>query len=400
MRSPRTRWSRAGGSPRISAPRNLTLPRAGPFAANNPMIDMKIWLLPEPDSPTTPTVSPGPTAKLTSLTALTSPSGVSNTVSSPSTSRVGTTAGASRASASAILGIEGIAQPVPDEVEAEQRRGEEDGGEHQRPPGGLHRSRALADQHAPARVRLLHAEAEEADEGFGQDDVRHRQRDIDDDRPERVGDDVAAHDVEGRDAAGDRRLDELLALEADRLAAHDARHVEPGDGADADIDEQDVAAEHDGEQDHEEQERQRVEHVDGPHHHGVDAPAEEAGGGAPDDADGQADQGREDADGQRRAAAVEGAHEQVAAVLVGAEEMRAHDVRRRRDQVPIDLVVRVRAEIRREGRGQRDAGEQDRAADGGAVAQQPAPSVGPQAASLEFLCAGGNGGRGHSVSVT
>ncbi len=45
------------------------------------MIDMKIWLLPEPDSPTTPTASPALTVKLTPLTAFTGPSGVVKVVS-------------------------------------------------------------------------------------------------------------------------------------------------------------------------------------------------------------------------------------------------------------------------------------------------------------------------------
>ena len=59
----------------------MTEPVAQPFVAKRPMIDMKIWLLPEPDSPTTPSVSPARTSKLTPFTALTSPSRVENRVS-------------------------------------------------------------------------------------------------------------------------------------------------------------------------------------------------------------------------------------------------------------------------------------------------------------------------------
>src|SRR5688572_27623219 len=44
------------------------------------MTDRKAWVLPEPDSPTTPTAAPWPTSKLTSLTAATSPSGVAKRV--------------------------------------------------------------------------------------------------------------------------------------------------------------------------------------------------------------------------------------------------------------------------------------------------------------------------------
>ena len=70
---PRTRLSCSGDRLRISCPLRRTLPVARPLAASSPMIDMKIWLLPEPDSPTMPSVSPRSIAKLTWLTALVDP---------------------------------------------------------------------------------------------------------------------------------------------------------------------------------------------------------------------------------------------------------------------------------------------------------------------------------------
>ncbi len=51
------------------------------------MIERNAWVLPAPDSPTTPTLSPSSMAKLRSLTAATSPSGVANRTERPSTSR-------------------------------------------------------------------------------------------------------------------------------------------------------------------------------------------------------------------------------------------------------------------------------------------------------------------------
>src|SRR5581483_1162230 len=108
-----------------------------------------------------------------------------------------------------------------------------------------------------------------------------------------------------------RGLDELAPLQAHGLAAHDARHVEPGDGADRDIDQHDVPAEDDGQHDDEKDEGHRVEDVDEAHEEPIHAPADEAGDGAPHDADHEADQRRHDADGQRYAPAIHDAHEQV-----------------------------------------------------------------------------------------
>ncbi len=51
------------------------------------MTERKAWVLPEPLSPTTPTLSPASILKLTSLTAATSPSGVANRAVRCSTSR-------------------------------------------------------------------------------------------------------------------------------------------------------------------------------------------------------------------------------------------------------------------------------------------------------------------------
>src|SRR5215471_4494202 len=146
--------------PSSSAPRKRALPVARPFAARSPITLRNAWLLPEPDSPTTPTVSPSAIAKDTSLTALTSPSGVSKRVLRFSTSSSAT---------STILGVEGVAQSVADEVEAEQGGGKENGGEHQHPRRGLHLGSAVGDQHAPARIGFLHAEAKERQEALEQD---------------------------------------------------------------------------------------------------------------------------------------------------------------------------------------------------------------------------------------
>src|SRR5512134_999280 len=136
--TPLISFSCSTGRLRISLPLNCTLPSARPFLASRPMTDMKIWLLPEPDSPTMPSVSPALMAKLTSLTARTAPSGVAKLVLRLRTSRMAVMR------SSAVLGVEGIAQAVADEVEAEQRDGEHRAGADDGPRRDLHDHRRLA----------------------------------------------------------------------------------------------------------------------------------------------------------------------------------------------------------------------------------------------------------------
>src|SRR5438093_10491479 len=162
------------------------------------MTVMKIWLLPEPDSPTTPTVSPSPTLKLTPFTASTIPSGVEKRTSSRSTSRMDSPV----RTGLAVLGVEGVAQTVADEVEREQGHAQEDGRIKQAPRRALHHLGSLGNEHAPARLRLLHAEPEKADEAFGQDHRWNCERDVDHHRTHRVRDDVPANDVEAAHAGG------------------------------------------------------------------------------------------------------------------------------------------------------------------------------------------------------
>ena len=103
--APRTRSSAAGASPSSSVPRKRALPCARPFAASRPITARNTWLLPAPDSPTTPRHSPRSTARVTSRAAVILPRGVSNVTVSPD--RL-STAGAAGVP-SALAGIEGIA---------------------------------------------------------------------------------------------------------------------------------------------------------------------------------------------------------------------------------------------------------------------------------------------------
>src|ERR1700749_3484184 len=151
---PRSLFNAFCGAPRISSPRYLTLPVAWPFCASSPVAPRNSWLLPEPDSPTTPRHSPAPTVRSSLRTACTSPSGVVKRTSKSLISSI-------VSAISAILGIEGVAQPIADEIEAEKRYRHERRREYQRPRRGLDLILAVGDQDTPRRQRFLNAQAEE-----------------------------------------------------------------------------------------------------------------------------------------------------------------------------------------------------------------------------------------------
>ena len=86
----------------------------------------------------------------------------------------------------------------------------------------------------------------------------------------------------GRHAGRARREHELLVLQRDHLAADDARHRQPRDGAERDEQQHELAerrlpAEERQQHDDDHHVGDRVQHVDDAHHHLVDAAAEIAG---------------------------------------------------------------------------------------------------------------------------
>ena len=157
-------------------------------------------------------------------------------------------------------------------------------------------------------------------------------------------------------AARDGGVDEFAPAQAQRLPAHDARHGEPAHRADGDEQRGDAAAlEQRRKDDDDEHVGQRIDDVDEAHHGRVDAAAEIAGGGAPGDADADAHQRGEHTDEQRHAQRLHAAREQIAAEAIGAEPVRAVELRRRRQVLPVELLVAVGSDPRRE---QRERGEQ------------------------------------------
>src|SRR5262245_25148293 len=151
-------------------------------------IESDVTLFPLPDSPTTARVSPSRTSKETPSTARTTPSSVKKCVRRSSRRRSGRftaaplppTAGrlqpagaapSRRLSSRHAARVEGVAQPVAEEIERHHR--EEDRGPRrpQEPrEGGEHAQAPRLVQHvAPRRGRLLHAHSEEREEHLSQD---------------------------------------------------------------------------------------------------------------------------------------------------------------------------------------------------------------------------------------
>src|SRR5215472_13374393 len=165
--APRTRSSAAAGSPRISCPSSRALPAARPFAASSPKTPRNSWLLPAPDSPTTPRHSPRDTESVTSCTARSGPCGVSNVTLSPLRLSTGVAPGDS-----ALAGIESIAQAIAEQIQTQQQQHQRYRRYQHHPGRRLHLLRAGEDEIAEARLWLLHSEAEERQEALEQDHLR------------------------------------------------------------------------------------------------------------------------------------------------------------------------------------------------------------------------------------
>ena len=93
------------------------------------------------------------------------------------------------------LGSSASRRPSPRKLRHSSTQRQHGRRHQQQPRRGLHLERALGDQPAEAGERLLHAEAEEAQEALEQDHLRHRERRVDDHRAEHVRHDVARDDA-------------------------------------------------------------------------------------------------------------------------------------------------------------------------------------------------------------
>src|SRR5205823_12368677 len=161
-----------------------------------------------------------------------------------------------------------------------------------------------------------------AERGFQQDDAGYAQRGGDDDRRQRVGQDVAEDDsgIEGTERPG--RLDELLFSKHQKLGPHQTPDFEPPGGRDHDDDRaQPHTAGRRGDRDDDQQEGHRDDDVGEAHQRVVQPAAVVAGERAQPAADHQVADDGEDADHERDPGAAKKSGQLVATEVVGAQDV-------------------------------------------------------------------------------
>src|SRR5579885_179528 len=226
------RRRRISGAGRLSMrrpPSTMRPPAMWPGGSKRPMMAAPVSDLPAPDSPTTPSTSPGAMAKETPSTAVTSPRRVAKAMRRFSTCNSGLRSDAMAARRGAIdaqARIDGVVEEIDDEIDDD----EEEGDKHEigRHHGNVGEADRLDDEkpHAgPLEHRL-------GDDGKG-DDRAQLQPGDGDDRHERVLQRVAEMDEAVRQAAGAREFDVVGAQHLQHLGADEAddqRHLEEAEG--------------------------------------------------------------------------------------------------------------------------------------------------------------------------
>src|SRR5256885_16473271 len=179
MRRPRTSSSirRRGMASRSSPPKRMVPASCRAFLAKMPRIALASVVLPQPDSPTRPMISPGRIVRLTPSSTLATPDSVAK-----ETRRFSTSRRLSPGNATSDPWIEDVAQAVAQKIEA--HHDEEDGKARGQggPPGLGQEFPRLGDHASPFRCRRRGAEAEEAERAGSQDGKAHADRGAHDDR--------------------------------------------------------------------------------------------------------------------------------------------------------------------------------------------------------------------------
>src|SRR5215813_11137319 len=126
-----------------------------------------------------------------------------------------------------VTRVEGVAQAVPEKVEARHGEGDRDPGEDGDPRRRGEIALRVVEHVTPAGERRLDPVAEEADVRLEQDGPRHAERGGHRDDAHGVGEEMADHDAASGGAQSARALDELALAKREHLAAHHAGHVHP-----------------------------------------------------------------------------------------------------------------------------------------------------------------------------
>src|SRR5712692_1082234 len=205
--------------------------------------------LPEPDSPTMPSVSPRFNSKLMPSTAFTTPSSVSKYVRRSLTSRRFPSVCCSIDFSLCLLRpglslnpthnhrlksvllphlrIERVTQAIAKKVQRKQHQRHRHSRENQLPRKDRQRLGAVRRQTPPRHARRTHTETEERKKRFTQHYSWNRQRCVHDHRPERVRNQMADDDLWCRNARSPRGQNKILILQGHDLATNYPRHRQP-----------------------------------------------------------------------------------------------------------------------------------------------------------------------------
>src|SRR5580704_994864 len=191
MRLPRMDRIAFSSSVARSCPSNRIEPPTmrATFSGRSRMTDNAVTLLPQPDSPTMPSVSPAATSKLTPSTARVTPSALKKCVLRLRTLRSFSLTSLSQASREAR--VEVVAQAVTHEVDGEHHEREREPRREDRPGRAGEVESRGGDHIAPARNLGRRARAEKGERRFDQNGGGADIGRLHDERRDRRGQDVA-----------------------------------------------------------------------------------------------------------------------------------------------------------------------------------------------------------------
>ncbi|MNS56537.1 hypothetical protein D3C72_893990 [compost metagenome] len=195
---------------------------------------------------------------------------------------------------------------------------------------------------------------------------------------------MAHHNPADGDTAHLGCFDKFFTLQAQGLAAHDTRHIQPGNHPDSHEDQQDVLSKEGHQQNNEEHKREGVQDFQQTHHHGIHFAAEVAGKRAVKCADDHRYQRRSDTDHQRDTATDRHAHQQVAPGGVRTKIVAGNHIGSTGHHAPVSIEIGELRQHRGQGHEQGNTDQDDQTGDGRTVMHKATAGILPQAAPFDF----------------
>src|SRR6202167_5612714 len=315
MRSPRN--CRIVSSPRPTSSRssNRIDPETCAPSGVRAISASAVIVLLEPDSPTTPRLSPSPSENDVRSTTRCNPLGVPTSTASSETS-------SSMSAPGLQFRIERVAQSVAKQVETQNAERDRNARIERESGGVVEDVLGVGEHLAPRGLRRLRAEAEIRERRLGENGDRELNRRLHDQRGRNVGQDMIDGDRDRstpRSASGERVFTRKNAIGGGARKLRDDRHV-----VDADRDDRvdDARAESRSQHDRQEERRKRKDEVAELHESVFDEALGERRDEAEDDPEREANADRDDANQNGDARARQNLRSDVASEIVGAEPVR------------------------------------------------------------------------------